>query len=107
MTTKISVLWVTCPTEESAEEIGRSLLEKKLGACVQIEGPIRSLYPWKGQLQQDSEWRLWIKTKSSLNTEIIQEICQLHPFEVPQILSMPIGQALPAYEKWLLEQTKD
>jgi periplasmic divalent cation tolerance protein len=96
---------VSCPTEELAHQIAQSLVEKSLAACVFVGAAGTSYYRWEEKLQKATEWPLWIKTKSSLFVEITQEICQLHPYEVPQILSMSIENALPAYLSWLDKET--
>jgi len=99
------VILVSSPDEKTAEKIATRLLEKRLAACIHINGPIQSLYLWEERLQRSQEWQVWIKSKMLLFTEITQEICQLHPYEVPQIISMPIVDGLEPYLNWLDQST--
>lgn len=99
------MLIVTCPTKPEAESIALKLVEEKLAACAQISGPIESCYHWSGGLQKDQEFQLFIKSRSSLWPELQKRICDLHSFETPQILSMTMRDALPAYRDWVFQST--
>lgn len=103
MTRYVQVV-TTTETSEDAEEIARALVEQRLAACVQIVGPIRSIYRWQGQIQTSQEWQCWAKTRAERWDEVCEAIRRLHPYEVPEILAVPIEAGSDTYLKWLDEQ---
>ncbi len=94
------------PTAEDAERIGQQLIEQRLAACVQVVGPIRSIYRWEGKVETANEWLCLVKTRRELFNEVEQAIRSLHPYEVPEILALPIACASGAYVDWLLQATQ-
>ena len=94
----------TTATEGDARRIAASLVEQRLAACVQIEGPLESVYWWQGQVEQAREWRCTIKTRGSLFEAVAQAISRLHPYDCPEILATPIIRCNQAYQAWLEEQ---
>lgn len=99
------VLLVSINTETAAKDLARTLLQEKLAACVHLLPMGTSLYLWQGQLQETPEITLLIKTQSVLVESITQRIAELHIYEVPEILTLPVSSGLPAYLQWLTEQT--
>ena len=95
----------TVDSRETLERIGRLLLEKRLVACLQIIGPVRSIYWWKGRLEEAEEWIGIMKTRRELYLDVEKEIRALHPYEVPQIEAIEAVSVLPAYERWLIDET--
>jgi periplasmic divalent cation tolerance protein len=95
----------TTDTRETAERIARSLVEQRLAACVQIDGPITSVYRWQGQVEQAQEWRCVIKSRSALLAEIVGAIREIHFYEVPEIVATEIDFLDEAYRQWLVEET--
>jgi periplasmic divalent cation tolerance protein len=95
----------TVDSKETLERIGRHLLEKRLVACLQIIGPVRSVYWWKGQLEEAEEWIGIMKTRRGMYADAEKEIRALHPYEVPQIEAIEAVSVLPAYEGWLIDET--
>lgn len=95
----------TADKKETVETIGRSLVERRLASCAQIMGPIKSIYRWKGNVKETEEWVCVIKSRKSLYEKIEEEIRRLHPYELPEILAVGIENALPAYVKWVLDET--
>ena len=91
----------TADKKEDAEKIATRLVEKKLAACVQIAGPITSLYRWKGNIEKTEEWQCWIKSKEILYKEIEKEIKSIHHYEVPEIIAIPIVAGSHGYLQWL------
>ncbi len=94
---------VTTTTEkkEDAERIARSLVETRLAACVQIVGPIESIYRWKGRIETTGEWLCLIKSRRD-NYEAVEEtIRSLHPYEVPEIVAVPFTAVSHDYLGWL------
>jgi periplasmic divalent cation tolerance protein len=95
----------TADKKEVAERIGKSLVEKRLASCAQIMGPMKSIYWWKGKVEEAEEWLCVIKSRSSLYKEVEREIRRLHPYELPEIVAVRIDGGLPAYMKWILDET--
>lgn len=94
----------TTASREEAERIVRALLEKRLAACVQIIGPIASLYWWQQKIERSEEWLCLAKTESRLFAQVEETIRALHSYEVPEILAIPIVKGNSSYLQWLSEQ---
>lgn len=94
----------TTETQEAAQRIARALVESRLAACVQIRGPIESVYRWKGEIETAAEWQCVAKTRRELFAQIEQAITRLHTYEVPEILAVPIVEASRPYAEWLDQQ---
>ncbi len=90
---------------DTLEQMGRVLLQKRLVACVQIVGPVRSTYWWKGSLEETEEWIGVMKTRSELYKEAEKELKVMHPYEVPEIIAVEATNILAAYEKWIIDET--
>jgi len=101
------IITITTTTDgrEALESIGRHLLAKRLIACIQIVGPIKSLYWWKGHVEEADEWRGIMKSRKSLYAQVEAEIRGLHPYEVPEIVAAELSAALPAYDNWVRAET--
>ncbi|MDB5037419.1 MAG: divalent-cation tolerance protein CutA [Bacteriovoracaceae bacterium] len=95
----------TCPTRPSALKIARQILEKKLAACVQISSPVKSIYRWKGRVERSQEVQVWIKARASSFKKIQKQISIFHPYEVPEIISIPILQGSQDYLSWIEKET--
>jgi periplasmic divalent cation tolerance protein len=104
MTNFLQILTTTA-TREDAERIARALVETKLAACVQIVGPITSIYRWQGNVETTQEWQCWAKSRRDLWSAVERAIRGLHPYEVPEILAMPIETGSADYLKWLDAET--
>ena len=94
----------TTAQRADAEKIAEALVEKRLAACVQIIGPIRSIYRWKGNIEREEEWQCQIKTRLDLFTEAEQAIRAIHPYETPEIIALPIITGSLNYLEWLREE---
>ena len=99
------VCLVTIDDPEKAAQIARILVEKKLVACVNILPQIRSIYTWKGQLCDETELLMIMKTRGDRFGELQTAVKELHPYEVPEIISLNIEGGLAAYLKWIDEST--
>ncbi len=95
----------TIDDKGKAEYIGKQLVRKRLASCVQIAGPVKSIYWWKGQVEEVEEWQCIIKTKKSHYKKIEEEIKRLHHYELPEIIAINIDAALTGYAKWVEEET--
>ncbi|MEE8343500.1 MAG: divalent-cation tolerance protein CutA [Gammaproteobacteria bacterium] len=106
METEARVVLCTVPTGDIAAQIARELVQRRLAACVNVIPGITSVYRWKGSITTDAEQLLVIKTSSSLMDSLQQAIQELHPYELPEIIAVPIVGGLPAYLAWINECTK-
>ncbi len=104
MTDAIVVL-CTCPNEVSARELAHTLLNEKLAACVNLIPQVTSLYIWQGKMEESSEIQLVIKSRRTLFGILQQRIQAIHPYDVPEILALPVMTGNTAYLAWLQEQT--
>ena len=104
--TEFIQVFITVNDKDKAKEMAGILLEKKLAACVQISGPVTSLYRWEGSLEEDQEWLLIIKTGEPLYTELEEQIKKIHDYEVPEILAVPVLDGNKDYLKWLKNELK-
>ncbi len=91
----------TISGKRGAEKIANALIKGRLAACVQIAGPIKSIYRWKGKIEIAKEWVCIIKTKKSLYKKVETAIKKIHPYEVPEIIAVPIAAANKDYLKWI------
>ena len=106
MTEYIQVL-TTTEKREDAEKIAKTLVEKKLAACIQIVGPIVSTYWWKNDVETAQEWLCIIKSKIELYGQIEDSIRQIHPYEVPEIVATPVIVGSKDYLEWLDSAVKE
>lgn len=90
---------------EEAEQLAAALVEQRLAACVQIIGPMRSVYRWQGQVEQADEWLCLIKTTRERYDAVEAAIRELHSYECPEIIATPIIAGSSAYLKWIAEQS--
>lgn len=97
-------VFTTTEKKEDAEKIARNLVEKRLAGCVQILGPVTSTYRWKGNLESAEEWLCLIKSTKALCPQIEEAIKALHPYETPEIISVPIVSGSRDYLEWLKQE---
>lgn len=96
----------TTADRADAERIAASLVAKRLAACVQVSGPIESTYRWKGQIEVSQEWLCTIKTVRSLFPEVEDAIRELHSYEQPEIIAVPIVMGCETYLEWVAESVE-
>jgi periplasmic divalent cation tolerance protein len=96
----------TTAEKHDAQRIAQAVLDKRLGACVQIGGPIESHYRWNNRLETAAEWHLTIKTRRDLYKPLEKLLLELHPYDQPEIIAMPIVEISPGYLKWLGEEVQ-
>ncbi len=102
---KFVVLLTTAASQAEAERLATVLVEAKLAACVNLF-PIHSVYVWQGEIQREPEWQLMIKTRLSLFEEVKAQLDNLHSYELPELIAIPIVDASAAYLNWVGEQVK-
>jgi len=99
------LILTTLPERAVAETLARELLAARLAACIHIGAPVRSLYHWRGQIETAEEIPLAIKTLASLYPRLEAAIRSHHPYELPEIVAVPISDALPGYLDWIAAET--
>jgi periplasmic divalent cation tolerance protein len=103
--TKLLVL-TNVPDRPAAEKLADMLLERRLAACVNILAPCRSVYRWKDAVQHDEEHPMLIKTTTERYAALEQALRAGHPYELPEIIAVPIERGLTAYLDWVAAETK-
>ena len=99
---------VTCPSLVLARKIARSVVQKRLAACVNVVGTaIESFYTWKGKLESAHEHLLLIKTTSARLPQLEREVKRLHSYDVPEFIALPITEGSADYLSWLCESTAE
>lgn len=98
---------IAAPDTEVADRIARALIERRLAACVQQFPGITSTYVWEGQVERSDEILLLAKTTTAHFDPVCAAILELHPYDTPEILAVPVTEALPAYRSWVEETTHD
>src|SRR5712671_1182677 len=103
MTEFIQVL-TTTDTRPRAEAVARALIEQRLAACVQMIGPVTSIFRWEGRIDTAEEWLCLAKTRSERYAEVEAAIRAVHTYQVPEILAVPISAGHAPYLEWLSSQ---
>jgi len=96
----------TAGSDQEARNIATALVERQLAACVNIIPRIASVYRWQGKIEEADEWLLIVKTTPAAFERVRDAIKELHPYEVPECISIPIEDGSPAYLKWIAESVK-
>jgi periplasmic divalent cation tolerance protein len=99
------LILTTLPERGAAEALARELLATRLAACIQIGATAQSLYHWRGQIETATEIPLAIKTRAALYSRVEEAIRRRHPYELPEIVAVPITYGLPAYLDWIVAET--
>jgi periplasmic divalent cation tolerance protein len=102
MTDKRIVL-TTAASEEEAYKIARHLVERRLAACVNIVPQITSIYRWQGKVEEAREWLLIVKTTAAAFAAVRDAIAEVHSYDVPECIGLPIEDGSPSYLKWIGE----
>jgi periplasmic divalent cation tolerance protein len=105
MSTPLMVI-TNLPNMAAAEAMAMAIVEREAGACVNIVPSVTSVYRWEGKIEKAQEVMLIVKTQYALYTQLEQLILSLHPYELPEIIGVPISAGLPAYLQWIAQQTK-
>ena len=100
------VVLITAPKEEDAVVIARALVEQKLAACVNIVGNIRSIYSWQGKIEDASEVLMIAKTQQIHFDALSKKVKELHSYDVPEIIALPILKGSVDYLEWIKESTQ-
>ena len=101
------IVLITTPSRKVGEQIANNLLDKKLAACVNILAPIHSHYTWKGEINRDEEFLLIVKSRAEIfQDQLVPAVQKDHPYEVPEIIALPILMGSESYLEWISEVTR-
>lgn len=106
MSTQFLMVFCTCPDRASATTIARHLVEQRLAACINLVPGVGSVYRWRGGVEEAEEVMLVIKTRESRLDEVEAAIEALHPYELPELLAIPVSGGTEPYLTWLEESTE-
>ncbi len=95
------IVMVTTPSKEEALKIVRLLLNDRLIACANIVGPVSSLFWWKDEIDESTEFLVFMKSREELFQRLSKRVKKLHSYEVPEVIALPITAGAPSYLKWL------
>jgi periplasmic divalent cation tolerance protein len=101
----VVIVLTNLPDSDSAFNLGRHVVEQGLAACANVLGPVRSVYRWRGKIEEASEVPLLIKTTRERYAELEAAIVSMHPHEIPEIIAFPVERGLAAYLAWVALQT--
>lgn len=99
--TDARVVLVTVPSREEGERIAEALVGESLAACVNVVGPIRSIYRWQGAICRDDEYLLLIKTTADRYAALEARVLALHGYENPEVIALPVERGAAAYLEWI------
>lgn len=106
MNNKFIMVLTTIDDLDKGKRIAKLIVDKKLGACVQLIGPIQSTYFWRGKVEESKEWLIFIKTRLDLYKQLEELIIKIHPYVTPEIIYFEVGGGFEKYLKWILEVTE-
>jgi periplasmic divalent cation tolerance protein len=95
----------TLPDQAMAQQLARTLIERRLAACVSVLAPCTSVYRWRGTVEQAAEVPVLIKTTAGRYAELESALRALHPYELPEIIAVPVLHGLPGYIDWVAAET--
>jgi len=99
-------VFTTTAKERDAQKIAKALVKRRLAACVQVVGPVTSTYHWRGKIETTKEWLCLIKTTTARYRKVETAIMDLHPYEVPEIIAVPVVARYQRYLDWLAAETR-
>ena len=100
------LVFTTLPSADKAAELAKALIEERLAACANLLPAIRSIYRWQGKLQDENEVLVLLKTRAEHLERLKLRILELHPYEVPEVLAVPVEAGYQPYLDWLAGETK-
>jgi periplasmic divalent cation tolerance protein len=101
----VLLVFTSLPDESAAQQLARDLVDSRLAACVSVFAPCASTYRWRGLVEQASEVPVVIKTTARRYAELESALRARHPYELPEIVAVPLARGLPAYLEWVAAET--
>ena len=102
----VRLVLITAPDEATARKLARSLVEERLAACVNVVSGLTSIYRWEGEVHEDAELLLLVKTTAAALPELEARVRALHPYSVPELLALAVDSGLDRYLSWVKENVK-
>lgn len=99
------VVLITCPSPEEAESLSKKILSERLAACVNIINSVHSLFHWQGKIEADQESLMIVKTRSLLLDQLKTFVQENHPYDVPEVIALPIVGGSDDYMEWMKSET--
>jgi periplasmic divalent cation tolerance protein len=106
MASDVRVVLVTCPDDDGALALARALVEERLVACVNVVERVRSIYRWNGEVCDDREALMIIKTRDGVVRDVVERVIELHPYDVPEVIALPVVAGAEPYLSWVCESTQ-
>ena len=103
----IVLVLTTVPDAETGERMARALVDERLAACVNVHGPMVSIYRWRGRVEREVEHQVFIKTTAGLVEAVRHRIAELHPYELPEFLIVPVEDGSEDYLAWVKAETRE
>src|SRR5262245_17735307 len=104
MADEVLLIMSTFPDVQTAQRVVRQIVEERLAACANILPPVKSIYRWQGKVEESEESLVLIKTTVDRFAAVQTALRRLHPYEVPEVIALPIDRGLPDYLRWVVEQ---
>jgi periplasmic divalent cation tolerance protein len=101
----VRVVLMTAPDAQTAARISRALVDERLVACANLLPGVTSIYRWEGEVEEAGEVLVVMKTRAALLARLLERAAELHPYEVPELLALPVADGLPAYCRWVVQET--
>ena len=98
-------IWINCPDRDCARRIADALVAGRLAACANIFPEIESVYRWKGKIENETEVPLVVKTREELFGQVQDKVREIHPYETPSIIGVPVGRVNADYLEWVYAET--
>ena len=106
MSEECLVVLCTCPERQDAERIAHTVVDRRIAACVNVLPGVSSIYRWQGSVDMAEEVLMVIKTTRAQYASLQEAVVSSHPYEVPEIIALPVTVGLPAYLAWLVENVE-
>ena len=103
---QLVLILTTMPDDDRADALARTLVDERLASCVNVHAPMMSTYRWKGSIEREAERQLVIKTTRARIAEIETRLRALHPYELPELIVVPVDAASDAYLEWVSSETQ-
>jgi len=103
---KMIEIWINCPDKETARKISDSLISNRRVACSNIYSKIQSCYRWKGEIENQAEIPLLLKTREENFSLVVDDVRKIHPYEVPSIIGLPVELVNKEYLAWIYNETE-
>ena len=101
MEAKMVMIISAFPSKESGKKVAMEMIKMKIASCIQITAPVTSIYEWEGKICEEDETLLFVKTSCSLQDKAVQFIKENHPYEVPEIITLPVIGGFKKYIEWV------